>query len=218
MPKLLLILQEPKGISTRAAERILLTVNLVVKWTPSGKMINEIWIEFLLNIFFPNSATCSLLLLDLYGIQCDENTIKQMIEERDYGLGQLMVNYDIRKTGIMFPIRGENDMCEEMAKMSQYPQALKMMQEYNITASCPMQKACGVMYVIVSSSVTTLMNAFPPFSFQTRMCVPENGRLNVTSLKDKFNFLSGQYTGKITFTCDCGKSCFDFDVKFKRGK
>ncbi|KAJ4447662.1 hypothetical protein ANN_09669 [Periplaneta americana] len=102
------------------------------------------------------------------------------------------VNYDIRKTGIMFPIRGENDMCEEMAKMSQYPQALKMMQEYNITASCPMQK--------------------------TRMCVPENGRLNVTSLKDKFNFLSGQYTGKITFTCDCGKSCFDFDVKFKRGK
>ncbi|XP_069683231.1 uncharacterized protein [Periplaneta americana] len=108
------------------------------------------------------------------------------------GFKNCKVNYDIRKTGIMFPIRGENDMCEEMAKMSQYPQALKMMQEYNITASCPMQK--------------------------TRMCVPENGRLNVTSLKDKFNFLSGQYTGKITFTCDCGKSCFDFDVKFKRGK
>lgn len=56
-----------------------------------GKNDQKIWIQFLREIFLPNPATCNLLLLDSYGVHCDENTIKQLLEEGDFGLEKLVV-------------------------------------------------------------------------------------------------------------------------------
>lgn len=53
---------------------------------------------------------------------------------------------------------------------------------------------------------------------QSKICAPEDQKLDVSSYKNKFRLAAGQYTGKITLDCNSGKSCFDFDLEFKRGK
>jgi hypothetical protein len=53
---------------------------------------------------------------------------------------------------------------------------------------------------------------------QSKICAPEDQKFDVSSYKNKFRLAAGQYTGKITLDCNSGKSCYNFDIEFKRGK
>jgi hypothetical protein len=50
------------------------------------------------------------------------------------------------------------------------------------------------------------------------LCAKKGESLDISKYKDKFRLAAGQYTGTIKFECDSGKSCFAFDVEFKKGK
>ncbi|XP_069683230.1 uncharacterized protein [Periplaneta americana] len=100
--------------------------------------------------------------------------------------------YDVKKRGMMVPFKGEKDICEEMAKAAQDPEAQKKLKEKNISATCPVKKS--------------------------KMCAPLDEKMDVSKYKDKFRLAAGQYTGTVTLSCDSGESCFKFDVEFKRGK
>ncbi|KAJ4447659.1 hypothetical protein ANN_09666 [Periplaneta americana] len=102
------------------------------------------------------------------------------------------VVYDVKKRGMMVPFKGEKDVCEEIAKASQDPEAQKKLKEKNINPNCPIKKM--------------------------KLCAPPDEKVDVTKYKDKFRLAAGQYSGTITLVCDCGKSCYKFDVEFKRGK
>ncbi|PNF14027.1 hypothetical protein B7P43_G03565 [Cryptotermes secundus] len=100
--------------------------------------------------------------------------------------------YDVKKRGMMIPIKGERDVCEELANASKNKTVAENLAKNNIPTSCPFKKS--------------------------KICAPEDQKLDVSSYKNKFRLAAGQYTGKITLDCNSGKSCFDFDLEFKRGK
>ncbi|KDR14704.1 uncharacterized protein LOC110834292 [Zootermopsis nevadensis] len=108
------------------------------------------------------------------------------------GFSSCKVTYDIKKKGMMVPFKGEKDACEEIAKATKESDTASRLKKYNISPNCPIKS----------------VNA----------CSKEGESLDLSPYKDKFRLAAGQYTGTIGFDCDSGKSCFKFDVEFKRGK
>jgi len=65
---------------------------------------------------------------------------------------------------------------------------------------------------------TSLLTLYVSYLLQNKICVPQDQKISVSSFKDKFPLAAGHYTGTLKFDCNSGKSCFTFDVEFKRGK
>lgn len=100
--------------------------------------------------------------------------------------------YDVKKRGMMIPLKGERDICEELAKASKNETVATNLAKNNIPKTCPFKAS--------------------------KFCAPQDQKFDVSNHKNKFRLAAGQYTGKITLDCNSGKSCYNFDVEFKRGK
>jgi hypothetical protein len=63
--------------------------------------------------------------------------------------------YDVKKRGMMIPLKGERDICEELAKASKNTTVATKLAKNNIPTSCPLKE--------VSKLITdfTVLNAFP---------------------------------------------------------
>jgi hypothetical protein len=63
--------------------------------------------------------------------------------------------YDVRKRGMMIPIKGDRDICDELATASRNETVATNMKKNNIPTSCPIKK--------VSKPITDFMvlNPFP---------------------------------------------------------
>jgi hypothetical protein len=63
--------------------------------------------------------------------------------------------YDIKKRGMMIPIKGERDVCEELATASKNKTVATNLAKNNIPTSCPVKE--------VSKPITdfTVLNYFP---------------------------------------------------------
>jgi len=51
---------------------------------------------------------------------------------------------------------------------------------------------------------------------QLKVCSRKGERVDVSSYKDKFRLIEGQYTGTLQVQSDAGKGCFKFDFEFRR--
>jgi hypothetical protein len=48
--------------------------------------------------------------------------------------------YDVKKRGMMIPIKGERDICEELAKASKDKTVATNLAKYNISPTCPVKE------------------------------------------------------------------------------
>jgi hypothetical protein len=63
--------------------------------------------------------------------------------------------YDVKKRGMMIPIKGERDICEELANASKNETVAANLAKNNIPTTCPFKE--------VSKPITdsTVLNPFP---------------------------------------------------------
>jgi hypothetical protein len=50
------------------------------------------------------------------------------------------VVYDVKKKGMMIPLKGEKDVCEELASASKDPNVAEKLTKYNLEKNCPIEE------------------------------------------------------------------------------
>ncbi|KAJ4433535.1 hypothetical protein ANN_15844 [Periplaneta americana] len=100
--------------------------------------------------------------------------------------------YSVQKKGLPVPFKGKHDLCKEISKRAQEPEIQKRLKKAKIDPTCPLNK--------------------------TKLCVPLGENMDVSKYKQQFAMFEGRYNGSFTLDCDCGKSCFKFDVEFGKNK
>ena len=48
--------------------------------------------------------------------------------------------YDIKKKGMMIPLKGEKDVCEELATAAKDPKVAEKFTKYNLEKNCPIKE------------------------------------------------------------------------------
>jgi len=51
---------------------------------------------------------------------------------------------------------------------------------------------------------------------QLKVCSRKGERVDVSSYKDKYRLIEGQYTGTLQVQSDSGRGCLNFDIEFRR--
>jgi hypothetical protein len=54
------------------------------------------------------------------------------------------VTYDVNKQGMIIPLRGSRDICEELKKFAEDPKTKQKMKEKKISTECPVKPVSSV--------------------------------------------------------------------------